>query len=166
MRDRCQKCRDSSPLWQTKQVVTINNQPYIDCCMVFGCHTSARIWCTFFSLVLWIAIHVKGIKHLLVYMDDTFTADTSGCWHYYQHPGLSQPVCMPADQATLLKLWDTLGIAHKLSKQLFGPILPIIGFIVDLCAMSFTLSKDSHTALVHAIQSFLALQDCCNPLRE
>ncbi|KAF8587667.1 hypothetical protein K439DRAFT_1614201 [Ramaria rubella] len=61
----------ANPYWQVKQIVTIDGQRHVDMCLVFGSHTSPHIWCTFFSLVIWIAIHVSGITDLLHYMDDT-----------------------------------------------------------------------------------------------
>ncbi|KAG6329912.1 hypothetical protein ID866_9177 [Astraeus odoratus] len=38
---------------------------------------------------------------------------------------------LPQNMVKLLHLWDELGIPHKEHKQIYGPILPIIGFEVD-----------------------------------
>src|SRR5882724_2050392 len=72
------------PLWQLKQVVTIDGERHVDRCMVFGSRSSPRIWCTFMGLVTWIGIHVYSIKDLLHYMDDSFSYDTNLSLEYYR----------------------------------------------------------------------------------
>jgi len=71
------------PLWQLKQVVTIDGQQHIDRCMVFRSRSSPHIWCTFMGLVTWIGIHVYLIKDLLHYMDDCVSFDTNPMLEYY-----------------------------------------------------------------------------------
>ena len=44
------------PLWQIKQVVNIDNQFCIDRCNNFGGHALQKIWWSFISLILWIAV--------------------------------------------------------------------------------------------------------------
>ncbi|KAJ3522590.1 hypothetical protein NM688_g8852 [Phlebia brevispora] len=150
------------PLWQLKQIVTIDGERHVDHCLVFGCRASAIIWCLFFSLVLWIAVHIKGIPHLLVYMDDSFTAEASPALEFYEkyHKLLSR------HQVILLRLWDELGILHRAPKQLHGTSLPIIGFQVDCHSMSFTLPSDRKAALLNAIHAFLDAPDRRRSLRE
>ncbi|THH15530.1 hypothetical protein EUX98_g9452 [Antrodiella citrinella] len=65
------------PLWQLKQVNTVDGTRRIDHCMCFGSRGSPDIWCSFMSLVLWIAIHIKFIALLLAYMDEAFSFDTN-----------------------------------------------------------------------------------------
>lgn len=60
------------PLWQLKQVVTVDGMRRVDRCSCFGNRGSADLWCTFHGLVVWIAIHVRFILELLAYMDDNF----------------------------------------------------------------------------------------------
>jgi hypothetical protein len=45
------------PLWQIKQVVRIDNQLCVDRCNNFGGRGSQKIWASFASLVLWIAVY-------------------------------------------------------------------------------------------------------------
>jgi len=53
------------PLWQIKQVNTFQGLCFVDQNMVFGTCTAPKIWCTFFSLVMWIAIYVYLLPDLL-----------------------------------------------------------------------------------------------------
>ena len=50
-----------SPLWQVKQVVTVNSECYIDRNLAFGSSASCGIFISFNSLVAWIAKYGKGI---------------------------------------------------------------------------------------------------------
>ncbi|THH16009.1 hypothetical protein EUX98_g9370 [Antrodiella citrinella] len=152
------------PLWQLKQVITINGERRIDHCMCFGSRGSADIWCSFMSLVLWIAIHVKLIALLLAYMDDAFSFDTNmALVHYPRYNTL-----LPSKQVRLLLLWDELGIPHDLSKQLFGRALTIIGYHIDSISMTISLPSDSSLALVTAIRDFIDGADSLRrqPLRK
>jgi len=60
------------PLWQSRQVVTINGMQHVDWCMVFGSQSSPWIWCTFMGLIIWITINVCIFLDLLHYMDNVF----------------------------------------------------------------------------------------------
>ena len=42
---------------------------HIDQNMTFGTHTAPKIWCSFFALVMWIAIHIYSCLDLLHYME-------------------------------------------------------------------------------------------------
>jgi hypothetical protein len=99
------------------------------------------------ALVLWIAITVKNIKDLLGYVDDNFSWDFKGNLLFYWLYNKS----LPAKQTCLLQLWDELGISHKERKQEWGQILMVIGFEVDLNAMTITMPKSAHNDLVSAI---------------
>jgi hypothetical protein len=57
----------------------------------------------------------------------------------------------PLQQTRLLKLWDKLGIPHKLKKQVFGSRLAILGIDVDVDNMTFTLSAESRTHLLEEL---------------
>ncbi|CDO77126.1 hypothetical protein BN946_scf184657.g1 [Trametes cinnabarina] len=125
------------PLWQLKQVVTVNN-----------------LFCTFMSLLLWIAIHVRHISCLLAYMDDNFSFDVATS--LVQYSGYASPTLLPPSQARLLQLWDDIGVPHAPAKQLFGESLTITGFLVDSAAMTITLPEQACAELVAAIRSFLS----------
>jgi len=62
------------PIWQLMQISSILGAFYVDRCLVFGCSASPRIWCSFFSLILWIA-HFKLKINLNNLMDDSWGVD-------------------------------------------------------------------------------------------
>ncbi|OSC98603.1 DNA/RNA polymerase [Trametes coccinea BRFM310] len=141
------------PLWQLKQVVTINGVRRIDRCCCFGNRGSPDLFCTFMSLLVWIAIHVRNIPRLLAYMDDSFAFEPSP--HLVPYLGYVSPVSLPLAQVRLLQLWDDVGVPHSPQKQLFGRTLTITGFSVDSDNMSITLPTESCSELVAAIRTFL-----------
>jgi hypothetical protein len=61
------------PLWQIRQVLTIDNARHVDHCNNFGNRGAGGIWGTFMGLVTWIAIFVKLLTDLFAYVDDTFS---------------------------------------------------------------------------------------------
>ena len=115
------------PLWQLKQIVTIDGERHIDRCMVFGSRSSPRIWCTFMGLVAWIGIYVYMIEDLLHYMDDAFTYDANPVLEHYAPHNTHYP----SKQCRLLTLWDDIGLPHERQKQVFSQCLDIIGFFVN-----------------------------------
>lgn len=139
------------PLWQIKQVVTIDGQRRVDRCCCFGSRGSPDLWCTFMSLVVWIAIHERHIDGLLAYMDDNFGVDTSHSLTLYQ----PYDVLLPVQQVKLLQLWDELNIPHRREKQLYGEQLTIIGLWVDSINMLISLPIESTDLLVTAIRDFV-----------
>jgi hypothetical protein len=139
------------PRWQIKQVVTLDGQRHVDHCNNFGNHAGGFLWCSFFGLVLWIAINIKAILDLLAYVDDTFGQDSDPHLIYYA----PYDTYYPSKQAHLLYLLDDLGIPHEKRKQEFGHVLVIIGFSVDANAMTITLSHDAQMELVHSVRSFI-----------
>src|SRR5260370_30058861 len=62
------------PQWQVHQASLIDREYHMDHCAVFGSCTSGCIWCLFFGLVCWIAIHEYGVQDVLHYVDDVFNA--------------------------------------------------------------------------------------------
>ena len=57
-------------------------------------------------------------------------------------------------QATLLEMWDEVGIPHRQVKQLFGSWLAILGIDVDVEEMSFTLPEDSKRWLIEELEEW------------
>ncbi len=141
------------PLWQLKQVVTVNGLRRVDRCCCFGNRGSPDLFCTFMSLLLWIAVNVRNIHWLLAYMDDTFSWDAAES--LVQYHGYDEQALFPPAQCRLLELWDDLGIPHNFAKQLYGETLTITGFLVDSRAMTITLPESSCAELVQVIRSFL-----------
>ena len=60
------QCLPMHPQWQAQQASLIDGEYHVDCC------ASGYIWCLFFGLVCWIAIHQYGTEDLLHYVDDAF----------------------------------------------------------------------------------------------
>ncbi|KAF9001344.1 hypothetical protein BDQ17DRAFT_1187154, partial [Cyathus striatus] len=94
------------------------------------------------------------------YSDDIFGADVaSNMCHYAPY---NQD--FPAHQAALLSFWDELGIPHEKEKQLFGSSLTIIGFIVDMERMSFSMAPNKK--LICQISDFINSHYLRHPLRD
>ena len=138
------------PLWQIKQIVTVEGSRYVDRCNNFGNRASQRLWIGFMALVIWIAIFVRRIDHLKLYTDDAYSFDLASNVQIYE-PYMSS---FPSKQARLLCLWDELGIPHEQAKQVWGESLVIIGFHVDPNAMTVTLPTPRLQELLLAVQSF------------
>lgn len=108
------------PLWQIKQINTIDAQRYVDHCNAFGRCASEALFIAFNSAVAWIAKNVKGVKSLCNYVDDSSGIGHADDLTFYEPYGKHYPL----DQAHLLCLWDELGIPHKAKKQLWGKSSP------------------------------------------
>lgn len=136
------------PLWQIKQVATVDGKRYVDRCNTFGNRAGGWIWDSFASLVLWIGKEVKGIPDLLGYVDDDFS------WEFKGNKKLYKPYrkYLPAKQARFLELWDELGVPHEEDKQLSGSSLPIIGFDVDPNAMVVRVPAEKKANVIGLIR--------------
>lgn len=139
-----------APHWQMKQIVKFDGTFNADWRNNFGGRASGAIWGSFFSLVIWIAIFVRQILDLFAYVDDCYGFDRASNMLWYE----PYQKLMPAKQVHLLKLWDELGIPHSVEKQKFGGVLTIIGFEVDVNAMTITLPAASKADLIKAIDQF------------
>jgi len=100
--------------------------------------------------VAWIARNKRGIKHLATYADDSSGFDRSDDLLLYEPYATS----FPHHQSLLLRLWDDLSIPHKPKKQVFGPVIPIIGIDVDPNSMTLTLSREKRDDLCDALYSW------------
>lgn len=138
------------PLWQIKQVVTIDGQRHVDRCNTFGSRGGGWNWDSFFSLVNWIGIKKKKIRGLLGYVDDNFGWEFAGNTKYYK----PYKKHLPAKQTRLLKLWDELGIPHDEIKQLSGPSLPILGYEVDANAMTVKVSDEKKARVIRLLRNY------------
>ncbi len=103
------------------------------------------------GLVIWIAIFIKFILDLFCYVDDTWSWEIEGDLTWYE-PYQS---FYPTKQAKFLVLLDELGIPHEKRKQLWGAILTVIGFLIDVNEMTVTLPPESKAELVVAIREFI-----------
>jgi hypothetical protein len=138
------------PLWQIKQAVRIDEQFSIDRCNNFGGRASQKIWWSFMSLVLWIAVFKRNLEALKCYVDDNFSFSISGNLELYAE----YDAFLPSEQVCLLQLWDEIGLPHEEAKQIFGPCIPIIGFDVDPNAMTVTMSETKKAELIVACTAF------------
>ena len=138
------------PFWQIKQINTVNGQRYVDRNNAFGSSASGAIFIAFNSLVSWIARRKRGIQYLATYVDDSSGFDLEDDFLFYEPYHTS----FPRHQTLLLMLWDELSIPHKRKKQIFGPIIPVIGIEVDLNAMTFSLSASRRSDICDALRSW------------
>ncbi|EGF98364.1 uncharacterized protein MELLADRAFT_95712 [Melampsora larici-populina 98AG31] len=134
--------------WQLRQIVCVDNMFHVDRCANFGSAASPKIWCLFFSLVLWIARTRMGISRMNNLMDDTWgVAPLSSMVVFKGHQ-------VPLDQAKLLLLFDVLNIPWEWKKQVHGVYLEIIGHLVRSKELSFSLPDDKKANLVMALRTF------------
>jgi len=138
------------PLWQIRQIVTVDGKRSVDRCNTFGSRAGGWVWASFISLVHWIAFKVKNIDNLLGYVDDDFSWDFADNTRYYPRYGK----LLPSKQARYLELWDELGIPHDEEKQLSGSPLTIIGIEVNPNAVSVRLPASRRSELFAAIDDF------------
>lgn len=149
------------PLWQIKQVVSLGSRRFVDRRNVFGGRASQRIFHAFMSLMTWIAVTKLLILLLMIYVDDSFSAQRTRQMTFYR----KYNKLLPSDLVKLLNLWDFVGLPHEERKQIFGSELPIIGFLVDPNAMRACMSLESRLNLVSAIKDF-AQHGSRRPLRD
>jgi hypothetical protein len=138
------------PLWQIKQVVTIDGQCHVDRCNTFGNRGGGWNWDSFASLVNWIGTEKKEISDLLGYVDDNFGWEFEGNMKYYK----PYKKHLPAKQTRLLRLWDELGIPHDEDKQLSGPCLTILGYDVDVNAMTVKVPDEKKAKVIQLLRNY------------
>ena len=140
------------PLWQIKQIITVDNERYVDRNLAFGSSSSPGIFISFNSLVAWIAKYVKLIKFIFGYVDDSSGSNKKGEMTWYAPYGKE----LPTDQCRLLLLWDELGIPHKERKQVYGSPLTIIGIDVDANRMTLSLPQEARDRLLTELKIWAA----------
>lgn len=138
------------PLWQLKQVVNIFGKRHVDRCNNFGGRGSMKIWASFISLVIWIAIIKRHVEWLMIFVDDHFGVSVGGDLEMYEPYGQ----LLPAAQTKLLMLWDEIRLPHDEEKQVSGRVLPILGFTVDINANTVTMPVDKRDMLADACIEF------------
>ena len=139
------------PLWQIKQIVTIDENRHVDRCTSFGGRGSCRDYTAFMGLVIWIAIFIKLITDLFGYIDDNFSFDEEGNVRWYE----PYKCYYPAKQTRLLELWDEINLPHEKSKQEYAPILRIIGFMVDPNLMHVSMDEEDRAKLIQHVSDFV-----------
>ncbi|KAJ6603642.1 hypothetical protein B0H10DRAFT_1747591, partial [Mycena sp. CBHHK59/15] len=99
---------------------------------------------------------------IFAYVDDNFGWEEEGKLTFYK----GYKKLMPTKQVMLLRLWDELGIPHGEDKQLWAAILVIIGFLVDVNAMTITLPTDAKADLINAVEDFINTPSRKRPLHD
>ena len=152
------------PLWQVKQIITVDGFRHVDHCTSFGGRGSCRDYTAFMGLVLWIAIFIKLISDLFSYIDDNFGFDEEGNVLWYE----PYQCYYPTKQTKLLKLWDEISLPHEKAKQEYAPVLRIIGFMVDPELMRVCMDEEDRTRLIQRVTDFTvtAPGGTCRTLRE
>jgi hypothetical protein len=140
------------PLWQIKQIVTIDGTRHVDRNTTFGGRGSCRDYTAFMGLVLWVAIFVKTLQDLFGYIDDNFSFDEEGNVIWYEN----YQCYYPAKQAKLLLLWDEIGLPHEKAKQEYAPALRVIGFMVDPNRMRVSMDDQDRETLIRRVSDFSA----------
>ena len=140
------------PLWQIKQIVTVDDIRHVDRCTCFGGRGSCRHYTAFMGLVLWIAIFVKLLTDLFGYIDDNFSFDEEGNVMWYA----PYQCYYPTKQTRLLQLWDEIGLPHDKSTQEYAPVLRIIGFMVDPNLMRVSMDEEDRLRLLQRVTEFMA----------
>ncbi|KAJ3747637.1 hypothetical protein DFH05DRAFT_1601498 [Lentinula detonsa] len=147
------------PLWQLCQVVTVDRRYHIVRRLVFGTQTSPRCWCSVSALLCWFGSEKLGIAGLHVYMDDFYG------WDFKRNMIQFHSQSRPNRQVQLLVFWDMISCPYEDRKQEAGVCIKIIGFWLDIVKGSISLTEESITGLVQAIQDFLTSSNHKAPLR-
>lgn len=137
------------PIWQLHQVVTVDGRFHIVRRLILGTRASPRCWCSFSGLLNWIAWEL-GVVGLHDYMNDFFG------WDFKHNLVKFHGQMRPHRQVQLLIFWDLIGCPYDDKKQEHGVTLKIIGFWVDICSGSISLSPDSIDSMITSINEFLA----------
>lgn len=139
------------PSWKIFQIISAFNKRRVDRCNNFGGRASQKIWASFISLVLWIAVFRRNLRTLKCYVDDNYSFAKQGDITFY--PPYKK--YMPTDQVKLLLLWDEINLPRDEAKQVSGPILTCIGFDIDPNTMTVVMSPDRRQALIETCEQFL-----------
>ena len=143
------------PLWQVKQINTIQKQRHIDRCNCFGVKGSGSLFVAFNLLVTWVGKNVCRMTDLKTYSNDSFGVELMRNVTFYK----PYYRFMPTNQVKLLTLWDQLGIPHKEKKQLFGPNLTIICIEVNANNRSLTFPEQNKMELIKTLEDFARVLD-------
>ncbi|KAJ6597916.1 hypothetical protein B0H10DRAFT_1629841, partial [Mycena sp. CBHHK59/15] len=82
------------------------------------------------------------------YMDDFHSGQLASEMQFYE----PYKHWFPRNQTRLLLLWDKLGVPHSEGKQLFGPELVVIGFLVDSRQMRVTIPDEACAAFLEELR--------------
>ena len=100
------------PLWQIKEINTIRGLHHVDRRNCFGGKASGSLFIAVNVLITWITKNECGISDLATYCDDSFAVELMSNFTFYAPYNRN----LPSAQASLLSLWDQLGVPHKEKK--------------------------------------------------
>jgi hypothetical protein len=148
------------PIWQLRQVVSLDDVFHIVWRLIFGSRASPRVWCSVSGLICWLGIRKLEIIDLRVYMDDYYGWDFADnlVWFRGRH--------RPRRQVQLLLLWEAIKCPFEDKKQDHGETLKIIGFWVDVNKGTITLPPSSVTQILTRIDTFLSTPNRKPSLRD
>lgn len=138
------------PIWQLRQVVSVDGVLRIVRRLVFGNRASPRIWCSVSGLLCWIAIHKLSIPDLFVYMDNYFG------WDFEENLVLFHGKLRPKRQVRMLLFWEAIGCPFDDNKQEHGAELKVIGFWVNINCGTISLSPSTVVDILDKISAFLS----------
>ena len=139
------------PRRQIKQIVTIDGVRHVDRNTAFSGRGSCRAYTSFMGVVLWVTIFVKHLINLFGYIDDNFSFEEEGTVEWYT----PYQCYYPTKQAQLLCLWNKIGLPHEKSKQEYGPVLRVVGFLVDPGLMRVSVDDCARHKLIQHINNFI-----------
>ncbi|EGF97866.1 uncharacterized protein MELLADRAFT_84188 [Melampsora larici-populina 98AG31] len=134
--------------WQFRQIIRINKAFHADRNVNFGCASSPKLWCAFFSLILWITYYEFNITDLNAYMDDSCGIGLASDMVLFKGRTI------PLNQAKFLSIFDFINLPWAWEKQIFGSTLDIIGYSVDCEEVSISLPEGKRISLIVALRSF------------
>ncbi|EGF99631.1 uncharacterized protein MELLADRAFT_94193 [Melampsora larici-populina 98AG31] len=121
--------------WQFRQIVKIGNSFHADQNVNFGCSSLPKLWCAFFSLILWIAYYEFNITNLNAYMDNSWGIGLELDMVSFKGKTIH------LNQAQFLPIFDFINLPWAWEKQVFGSTLDIIGYSVDCLELSISLPE-------------------------
>ena len=136
--------------WQVKQTVIVGDKCYVDHCNCFRNCSSYKVFLCLLSLIARIAENVRDIPHLKAYVDDNTSFNLAGDVLFYE----PYHCYFSSKQTKLLQLWDELNIPHVKKKQIYGPVIPFVGFNVDPNKMIISISDEHHADLIVKVLAF------------
>lgn len=141
---------------QLRQIIRIKTEFHVDRCVNFGSSASPMIWCSYFSLILWIAWAEFGLEEFCAFMDDPWGISLTSDIVSFKDKTI------PLNQAKFLSLFDFLNIPWKWEKQEWGADLEVIGHWISCDKMTISLSDEKRLSLANELISFS--DDLSHPL--
>ena len=113
---------------------------FVDKCLPFGLRSSPALFNQLAEAIKWIIHNTQGVRHIILYLDDFFTAG----------PGNSDEC--ERNMAATNALCCTIGVPTKPKKE-EGPFstLTFLGILLDSATMTASITEERRTELQQAI---------------